>query len=115
MPADEEGFYAFAFVGIDDAGMGALVISGNKVTGFDHQRVIYDGTIAKSPSGTLNAQIRMTVPPGVPLVIGVPPQSKEYTIDFVAVLPENFGSGIPVGLTIQGRPVQVSLRKMRDL
>lgn len=114
MPADEEGFYAFAFVGIE-AGMGALVISGNKITGFDDLRVKYDGTFSKSPSGTLNAQIRMTVPPGVPLKIGVPPQSREYTIDFVAVLPENFGSGIPVGLTIQGRPVQVSLRKMRDL
>jgi hypothetical protein len=57
----------------------------------------------------------MTVPPGVPLVIGIPPQSSEYKIDFTAVLPPNFGSGIPVVLTIKGRPVQISFTKMRGL
>jgi hypothetical protein len=112
--ANLDGFYAFTFIGIG-SGMGALVISGDKITGFDVLKVKYDGTFTSDASGGIAAKIRMTVPPGVPLVIGIPSQAKEYTIDFAANLPPNFGTGIPVVLTISGRPVQVSFTKMRDL
>jgi hypothetical protein len=112
--ADVEGFYAFTFIGIG-SGMGALTISGDKITGFDVLKVKYDGTFTQDVSGRISAKIRMTVPPGVPLVIGIPPQPKEYVIDFTANLPPNFGTGVPVVFTISGRPVQVSFTKMRDL
>jgi hypothetical protein len=112
--AQVEGFYAFTFIGIG-SGMGALLISGNKIIGFDVLKVKYDGTYTQDGEGNVLAEIRMTVPPGVPLVIGIPPQAKEYTIDFIADLPSNFGTGIPVVLGISGRPVQVSFTKMRDL
>jgi hypothetical protein len=62
----------------------------------------------------LVGKVKMTVPPGTPLVIGIPAQAQEYSLDFPVNFPPNFGSGMPIPVTINGQTVSVSFVKMRD-
>ncbi len=110
----ENGFYTMTYTGVEGMGLGALLLEDGKIRGFDVGRCSYDGNYSKNQTGGLAAQITMTVPPNTPLVFGMPPQAKEYQLPISAMLPANFGSGVPVPVKVGPGSVQVSFTKMRN-
>ncbi len=77
-----EGMFSFQFEGAQGAGLGALVLNNGVAYGSDGG-VLYDGTFEpnKSKSGYVDVKLHLTVPPGVALVQGVPPQPMTFGFD----------------------------------
>ncbi len=77
-----EGMFSFAYQGRAGNGLGALILANGVVFGSDGG-VRYDGTYQPSTirAGYVDVHLRLTVPPGVPLVVGVPPQPMAYGFD----------------------------------
>ena len=81
-PAMYEGMYSFQFQGAQGNGLGVLVLSGGRVFGSDGG-VRYDGSYEPSQSRAahVDVKVHLTVPPGVGLVQGVPPQTMTFGFD----------------------------------
>ncbi len=77
-----EGMYKVTFQGAKGTGLGVLVMQRGRVFGSDGG-VQYDGAAKPSESrpGFADVQLHLTVPPGVPLVQGVPPKAMSYGFD----------------------------------
>jgi DNA-binding transcriptional regulator YiaG len=80
-PSMSEGMYAVGLQGRAGAGLAVLVLEKGRVFGSDGG-ARYDGTYKPSPRvGFTDLDIRLTVPPNVVLVQGVPPQPFSYGFD----------------------------------
>lgn len=77
-----EGMYKFSFVGTTGTGLGVIILERGRVFGSDGA-VQYDGTYEPSTDrrGYVSVHVHLTVPPGVPLVQGVPAQPMSYGFD----------------------------------
>ena len=81
-PHMSEGMYKFTYEGTTGAGLGILVLEHGRAFGSDGG-VLYDGTYEPSTDrpGDVSVHLHLTVPPGVPLVQGVPAQPMSYGFD----------------------------------
>jgi hypothetical protein len=81
-PAMYEGMYRFDYQGKEGAGLGVLILARGRAFGSDGG-VQYDGTCEPSAAqpGYVDVHLQLTVPPGVPLVQGVPAQPVAYSFD----------------------------------
>lgn len=109
-----EGMYQIDFAGTAGSGTGILVLDKGKVFGVDTERVRYDGEYEPSPTNNhTSLKLRVSVPPGVNLVQGLPPQSTEFAFSIEADIPTaneaSFLQSTPFG------DVTVIMRKVRSL
>jgi hypothetical protein len=75
-----DGFYAIYYTGRAGSGFGVLVLKGGVITGADASGGLYDGEYTVNQGKQmLEGTIKMTVPPGISLVTGVPTAPYTYT------------------------------------
>jgi hypothetical protein len=109
-----EGMYSIAFRGREGDGVGILVLMGGRIFGSDGA-VSYDGHYepnSKRP-GYIDASLRLTVPPGVSLVVGRRPQPATYWFDLQASIATRAPTSLKVD-TPYG-PVHVKVDYLRDI
>lgn len=82
-PAIYEGLYRVDYVGSTGDGFGTLVLERGRAFGSDVGGVRYDGSYTPSTDhpGCVNVHLHLTVPPNVPLVVGMPAQPMSYGFD----------------------------------
>lgn len=112
-----EGIYHISFIGQVDFGCGVLEIRRDgEIRGGDVAGVKYEGRWLYVDDGAhIDFSMRMTIPPGVPLVTGAPPEEQE-TEPFMRhrELPKDFGNGSPVLIETPSGPVGVVFHKILD-
>ena len=59
-----EGIYAIYFTGRVGSGSGLLLLKNGVISGADIAGGIYDGSYTLEGMGALNANVRLTLPPG---------------------------------------------------
>lgn len=110
-----EGFYSITFRGASDWGMGMLILQKGQVVGSDAGGVQYDGTY-QDIGDSISINITMTVPPGVPLVQGIPARPQKYTVPIEATLSKHaIESSQPILLQLPPGPINVIFRQLRTL
>lgn len=115
MTDGKEGFYSIQYQGISGVGLGLLAFDTNIVTGVDIAGVLYDGEYQHNQrNDMLDVRLTLTVPPGVHLVMGIPPQSQEATLTIEMSLPRDLGNETPVTVPTTDGQVTVLFRKIRD-
>lgn len=108
-----EGIYQIAFVGNADTGSGVIVFADGHVRGEDITGVLFDGIYTHDrASGETSVKLAVTVPPGVPLVQGLPPQLTTYSFDLAATLPSNFASVQKIPIQTKFGPVEVAFKPL---
>lgn len=109
-----DGMYAINFVGKSGQGNGVIILTGGLVFGSDGG-VQYDGTYEPSSTqpGKVDVHLKLTVPPGVWLVQGVPAQPVEYRFDIDCT----FAPGTTSTVKIQTPfgPIQVKIEFLRAI
>jgi predicted transcriptional regulator len=113
-PKKLEGMYSIAFRGRGGEGLGILVLMGGRIFGSDGA-VSYDGSYepdSKRP-GFVEASLRLTVPPGVSLVVNRRPQPAAYWFDLKASIAARSPTSLKID-TPYG-PVQVTIEYLRDI
>ncbi len=111
----KEGFYSVTFAGHADYGFGIIILDTGVVIGADVGGVLYDGIYDfNHKTEMLDVSVTLTVPPGVPLVMGVPPQTIEYKFKIVTSLPRTLGNETPITIDTPSGPVNVIFKKIRD-
>jgi hypothetical protein len=109
-----EGMYSIAFRGRDGEGLGILVLMGGRIFGSDGA-VSYDGQYepSKKRPGFIDASLRLTVPPGVSLVVNRRAQPATYWFELKA----NIAARDPTSLKVDTPygPVQVTVEYLRDI
>lgn len=109
-----DGLYRVDYQGHAGGGYGIMALTQGNVAGIDEGGVEYDGTFAPAPaSGMVDAQLHLTVPPGVALVQGVPPRAMKYGFDMEV----RFAIRGKTQLTVQTPfgPVQAVITHLRTL
>ena len=94
----KEGFYLVSFTGHADSGYAVMVLDSGYVCGADVGGCEYDGTYkSNDETGIVDANITLTIPPGLALVTGFPSQSEELKLKFsVSFNSETPGKFFPV-------------------
>lgn len=106
-------FYSLTVAGsTGSTGVGVLVFDSGLIVGVDEAGVRYDGEY-RLDRGRLEANIIVTVPPGVSLVTGAPPPASTYSFPLSLSIPVDdvempFAVGTPTG------QVAAVLRKLRE-
>ena len=110
----KEGFYSIVFVGqTGDSGFGIIVLDTGRVVGVDITGARYDGTYAyNQQTDLIDVDLTLTVPPGVPLVQGIPARSEEWSFDFTANFPKETRES-PVEVNTPFGPVNTIFRYLR--
>ena len=110
-----EGIYTMTFRGAADWGMGMLVLRGGTVTGADMAGGLYDGRYIEL-SEALVLEMKMTVPAGVALVQGTPPQDESYDLNFsFEVSKRAIENSEPVLVILPPGPINVIVKRLRSL
>jgi hypothetical protein len=109
-----EGMYGVVFHGKAGTGAGMLVMSRGRVFGSDGG-VSYDGAYkpTEGRAGYADVQLHLSVPPGVPLVQGVPPQPVAYGFDLNCSIAARGTTELNVQTPFG--PVQATVRFLRDV
>ena len=109
-----EGMYSIAFRGRGGEGLGILVLMGGRIFGSDGA-VSYDGHYEPNGMrpGFIDASLRLTVPPGVSLVVNRRPQPAAYWFDLQATIAARSPTSLKVD-TPYGS-VQVTVEYLRDI
>ena len=111
----KEGFYSVTFTGYADYGFGIIILDTGVVIGADVGGVLYDGTYDfNHQTEMLDVNVTITVPPGIPLVTGTPPQTTEYKFRIKASLPRTLGDETPITIDTPLGPVNIVFKKIRD-
>ena len=110
----KEGFYSIAFTGqFGDSGFGIIVLDTGRVVGVDVGGACFDGTYTyNQQSKLIDVDLTLTVPPGVPLVQGVPARPDEWSFDFKASFPKETNE-TPVAVDTPFGPVNTIIRYLR--
>ena len=108
-----DGFYSMRFAGsTSGVGSGILALYDGILVGADSGGVFYDGQYAVE-SGFLRVDVTLTVPPGVSLVLGTPPQSAQYQFSISVAIPlGDIEMLMPIDTPLG--QVAARLRKVRD-
>jgi hypothetical protein len=109
-----EGMYLFTYQGQKGAGLGMIVLTEGRAFGTD-TGVRYDGTYGPNPTrpGLVDLQLKATVPPGIGLVQGVPPQPVEYHFDLNCTFPARGAADLQIPTPLG--PVRVQVKFLRDI
>jgi hypothetical protein len=109
-----EGMYLFTYQGHTGVGLGMIVLTDGHAFGTD-TGVQYDGTYAPSPTrpGFVDLQLKATVPPGIGLVQGVPPQPVEYRFDLNCTFPARGSADLQIPTPFGA--VRAQVRFLRDI
>lgn len=110
-----EGMYTMEYSGDGGGGWGTLVFQSNLIYGHDAGGVRYDGryTPASTTPGLLDIDLRVTVPPGVPLVTGLPKQVIGFWFDVRTTVAPRSESTLEV-LTPSG-PIRAVIKFVREI
>lgn len=110
----KEGFYSITYTGAGGGiGFGVLVFDTGVVIGADVAGGRHDGTyVYNTKTEMIDAKVKLTVPAGVPLVTGVPPQAQEWSFEFTASFPRETRE-TPFQVNIPSGPVNVIIRYLR--
>lgn len=111
-----DGFYQIVFAGTADQGAGIVVFEAGTISGVDAGGVKYEGAYSyNDQTDRFDATIKMSVPAGVALVQGTPPQPSPYDLSFQAALPSDLGAGTPIrfDLPLLG-PVNVQFEPVKN-
>jgi len=109
------GIFKITFRGSADWGMGILILKDGIVTGADVGGIKYDGKY-KENKNCIEINLELTVPPGATLVMGTPPQSKEYTIPIIlSVNKKDIEKNETILLELPQGPVNVIFNCLRNL
>ncbi len=110
----KEGFYSIIFTGqTGDYGMGVIVLDTGIIVGADAAGGEYDGEYQYNPRTELiDADVTLTVPPGVALVTEVPAQYQEWSFSFKASFPRET-SDTPLRVDTRVGPVNLIIRFLR--
>jgi hypothetical protein len=109
------GIYSVTFRGMADWGMGMLLLREGILTGADAGGVLYDGDYTER-GNEVALNVVMTIPPGVALVQGTPPQSTPYSIRSEMVIPRRaFDNSETVRLDLPPGPVNAIFKLLRKL
>jgi hypothetical protein len=112
-----EGMYLFTYQGQTGTGLGMIVLTEGRVFGTD-TGVQYDGTYTPNPERPefVDVRLKATVPPGIGLVQGVPPQPVEYRFDLNCTFPARGSANLEIPTPFGAVRVQVRfLREIPDL
>ena len=111
----KEGFYSITYAGATgDVGFGIIALDSEVIVGADVAGGRYDGEYKDNPkTEMIDANIMLTVPPGVPLVTRVPPQDKEWSFTFQASFPRETPQ-TPILVQTPTGPVNVVIRFLRS-
>jgi hypothetical protein len=109
-----EGMYQLGFQGAKSVGTGIVVLQAGYIFGSEGG-TLYDGTYGPSLTkpDLLDVKLKITVPPGVWLVQGVPPQPMTYSFEVVATVRARGQTQLDVA-TPYG-PVRAVVQFLRDL
>ena len=110
-----EGIYAMYFTGSVGSGSGLLLLKNGIIAGADSAGGIYDGSYTVEEMGTVNMNVRLTLPPGASLVTGASAGANPMVMDIPARLPENFGNGLAIALNTPTGPINIIFKKLRDV
>lgn len=112
-----EGIYHISFIGQYGYGYGVLEVKRDgEIRGGDVAGVRYEGKWHYLDDGAhIDFSMWMTVPPGVPLVTGAPPEGRETeALMLHKELPKNFGNGSSVCIETPSGTLQVVFHKILD-
>lgn len=110
------GFYAGYFMGAQGPGLGLFVFKDGVIVGVDAGGVEFDGHYEISDEdGTCSGDIKVKAPPNVTLIQGhvVGPEGLTYTVPIR--LPPDFAQKPYVRVETPIGPVNVSLKRVRNL
>ena len=108
-----DGIYQITFRGAVDWGIGILHLKDEVITGADVGGVLYDG-VYSGQGEKFKFDLTCTVPPGVSLVQGTPPQSNEYSFKFsLDLAKKDLESQQPVLIQLPPGPVNVIFKRLR--
>jgi hypothetical protein len=94
------GFYSVYYTGRTGSGFGVLVLKDGIVTGADVSGGLFDGEYTvHEERAVFEGTIRLTIPPGVPLVTGAPANQNSYTQNIPISMPLDLNQGKPVLLS----------------
>jgi hypothetical protein len=110
-----EGIYAMYFTGSVSSGSGLLLLKRGVIAGADSAGGIYDGSYTAGEMGTVNVNVRLTLPPGASMVTGTVAGARPLVMDIPARLPENFGNGQAIALNTPNGPINIIFKKLRDV
>ncbi len=111
----KEGMYGIAFTGTHDSGKGTLILENGIVFGADEAGGRYDGNYAYNRvTGMIESKIKVTIPPGVETVQGIPPQPFEFAFNVEAQFPRGTDETI-IQVKTDAGPVNVRIRFLRAL
>ena len=110
----KEGFYSIAFIGqTGNHGIGIIVLDTDLVVGVDIGGARYDGTYAYNrKTDQIDADLTLTVPPGVSLVTGALARPDEWGFQFTASFPRET-TETPVLVKTPSGPVNAIIRYLR--
>jgi hypothetical protein len=108
------GFFLIRYSGTAGQGTAMLVFDRGTICGADEGGGIYDGDYTPGAApGTLDATLTVTIPPGVPLVQGVPALPFENAFEISCTISaageSQFDVATPYG------PVVAHIKRLRDL
>ena len=110
-----DGFYAIYYTGVSGSGLGVLALHNGIIIGADMFGGRYDGTYKQSTTpDAYDIAVRITVPPGAPLVTGALAGPHPFYMDVTTTLPEDLGGEQPIRIETSTGPVNVIFRKIRD-
>ena len=109
-----DGMYLVEYLGQTGAGKAILVFMDGIVFGHD-TGVIYDGRYEPCSDDPrhMNVALRLTVPKGIALVQGVPPQPAEYNFEIHTRIPAQ--QGAPITVETPYGPVAIRIAFLRDI
>ncbi len=111
----KDAFYAIYYTGVAGSGLGLLAFTRGIVIGVDVAGGRYDGEYSENEAtGTMEGKLKLTMPPGVPLVTGGPASQEPYTMEFPVSLSADLGGESPVQVNLPTGPVNVIFKKLRE-
>jgi len=108
------GIYALYFTGTSGSGFGVIILKDGVMTGADVTGGMFDGTyrvVGDEITGTFISLL----PPGVTSVNGVLAGQNGLRVEYPIRLPVNLGAGQAFTLPTPNGPVNVIVKKLRDL
>jgi hypothetical protein len=110
-----DGFYAVFYTGKISSGFAMIVLRNGVIAGADVSGGLYDGKYTPNADKRhVDATLKLTMPPGVALVTGVPASNETFIQEFPLSLPIDLNEQMVKIQTPTG-PVNLKFKKIRDL
>lgn len=108
------GFYAIYFTGTSGSGFGILALKDGIIVGVDVTGGLFDGEY-KVIGDAIEGRLKVNLPPGTVSITGHAAGPNGLTLEYPLQLPVNLGAGHTVSLQTPYGPINVNIKKLRDL